>query len=487
MTTMITSNGDLPRGEGLRELAGRLDIGADIGSLLIIAALVVLGVLVLVGVVLLVLALLRRRRARAPVARAERSWRRRCAGELREVRSARAATARPTWLLVGDPEAGAARLLEGLDARPRPQHPDLPRWWIAPGLRFVAVPEALSGPRRTWLFRQLRRRGARGLAAHGALVPVDAVRLLNDESATLAEVGRHAAALAEIAAALRLELPLVIALTGVERLPGAAEALPWVACGGELHLLADADGIEAALARGLDELRDALVTGLLAHAAAVDAPTTSAALLRTRQHLTGLEAPLRALIRRFDAADAGRGRGHATPRMICLFGHDNARATNGAEPTAPALTGLLTALSGEAQPIRREVIRRRLRGALWTTAVLAVSVALARRIDAEQRDDRAALEATLATLEAAAARPSAPALSRLDALAERWRGETSPRLDGAGLSTALDRYIDAALLRDALDPSAAGRARDLDELVETDLDRASYDRLRDALEDYLRL
>ncbi|MEZ4385217.1 MAG: ImcF-related family protein [Nannocystaceae bacterium] len=480
----------IPGVNELRGLAASLELGADVGPLLVLAAVVVVALLVLVLLVLGALALVRRRRARALGVRVERAWRRRCARDLHELCVGPRSAAR-TWLIVGDAERDAARLLEGLDARPLPAHPEQPRWWRAKQLRLVALPEELAPARRTWLFKHLRRSGDRDLALHGVLLPVDASRLLTGEHAALAAVREHAALVADIAAERRLELPLVAVLTGLDRLPAADEALRWIA-GEEAQVIAGPAGIERALEEALDALRDALVTGVLAHAATFGDPIASAGLLRTRQHLADLEGPLRALVRRLEPADAARLRGCARPRALQLGDRPAAARADGRHESAPArgtsaLAGLLSGLSKEARPIRRARVGRRVRGALLASAALAASVALGREVVHEQRADRSALEETTATLEAAVARPSALRLEQLDALSARWRRDASPRIDGGALADALDRYVDAALLRGVLDPSAAARELEIDALTRADLDRAAYVRLRDALEAYLRL
>lgn len=144
--------------------------------------------------------------------------------------SARAADARRPWLLfVGDTAADVPGLLAASGAQPTPAGGLDALWqaWTQPALTAIALNPAVlrdaadARVRRQWL------RGLLALAAQRPALPLDGIVFCIDAAALSQRPPQLPANVAslvrEASQLLRLQLPVYLLVTGLERLPGHAE------------------------------------------------------------------------------------------------------------------------------------------------------------------------------------------------------------------------------------------------------------------------
>lgn len=475
-----------------------LDLAPLLGPTLMIV-LLALAVLALVAMLIGAVYLLRRRAPARPRARsAERAWRRSCKRERREAeripRRLRSAPRR--WLVVGPDDHGKSHLLAHLGARPRrPVGADIPRWWSCGRVAYLEMPPSLLADAARdddtrWLLGHLRRTGDAKLPLHGALLVLDLRALLADPSAALSLAERAEAQLVELTGAAGLEAPIVLVLTHLDRAPGAALL---ARAGGIEDIVATTSAAEdepralsQALLRSLCERQAELLGDLLPSVYAGRGSSFPASVLRLHRSLNDLKPKLELLLGRLSQR---RGLGAPTRvRAIALTG-------SSAGDVPSALGDLLPRLSQEARPNRRRLVLSRARSGLVSLLALAGAVVLYQRASSHQRADEETLRTTLDLVEATpAAEPLAPRRgARLAELSERWsqRRWDSPR--GPMLAESIERYLDAAIITSFIEPSTEALARSIATLssperaASGELQHSDALRLRDDLEDYLRL
>lgn len=322
-----------------------------------------------------------------------------------------------------DPRRALARAVRLLRRRVPPTHP----WWIVlqptaaeprlaaaiagvtaggphligPGLVLVdAPPDILS--------RDLGRAGTRPF--DGILVAVDLADLAADRGA-LAD--RLRSELTDLERRLGLSLPLVLALVGLDHLPGADAALtdlarlpgqrrPW---GIPLTPGLRRDQVRARFSAALTWLDDHLVARLQDD----PDPERRAARLAFPGALAALADPLAALVERLTASPGPTPR----PRALVLTGAPPAasRPSPLDMSFAPGISELLVQLAGDARLTPTRVRRRTLARAALATSAAALALLVHRGLAAAHDDARDLADATARALTRARLR-SAPAPSR---------------------------------------------------------------------------
>ncbi len=469
---------------------------------LALVVVVLLAALFLLLLVVGVIMLLRRRRSE-PAAHIleDRRWRKAFAAEQRAAeripRRLRAAARR--WLVLGAPGHGKSHLLARLGAEPRRQtRPDLPRWWNAGRLRYLEMPATPEGAKETaeraqWRLRYLARSGDRGLPLHGVLVVVDVMALREDPTTTLAGVDRIAGQISAITGH-DVELPIVVALTHIDRLPGATEAGAQSDLASDLVSLAEPSTGEGsrALADTLEDdlkaRRARIMEALLSTDDARRSPTHAAAWLRFHRALGELKPELRALLHRLVPTQGRALESAAGLRALSLTG---AALTGGSQPLLGGYLPLLTDRASATAALRR---KSQLRQGLVATLGFAAALALYHQGIALQRSHRSTIDATLTLLEDKRVGDSlAPwTAEHIGDLSRRWRASQWTMAAGQALALTLDRYLDASILKSFIEPSTATLHRRIHTLTRSGLGdeglgQREYTALRNALEDYLRL
>ncbi len=476
-----------------------LDLASPLSPTLMVV-LLVLAVLALLAMLIGAVYLLRRRPPPRPRARsAERAWRRSCKRERREAermpRKLRSAPHR--WLVVGPDDHGKSRLLAHLGARARrPVDADVPRWWSCGRVVYLEMPPSLLADAARdddtrWLLGHLRRTGDGKLPLHGALLVLDLRALLGDPSATLNLAEQAEAQLVELTATAGLEAPIVLVLTHLDRVPGAALLARE---GGVEDIIATtgdaADdercSLSQALLGSIRERQAELLGDLLPSAYAGRGASFPAALLRLHRSLTDLKPNLDLLLGRLS-----QRRGLGAPSRV------RAIALTGSSPggAASVLGDLLPRLSQEARPNRRRLVLSRARSALVSLLALAGAAVLYQRASSLQRADEETLRATIELVEATPApEPIAPRRGeRLAELSQRWERRDWDSRRGPVLAESIERYLDAAIITSFIEPSTEALARSIATLssperaASGELQHSETLRLRDDLEDYLRL
>jgi len=479
------------------------DPAPDLASLLSPTLVVVLLILVALTSLAMILGgvyLLRRRTPPRPRARStDRAWRLACKRERREAeripRRLRAAPRR--WLVVGPDDHGKSRLLAHLGARARRSSGvDIPRWWSRGRVAYLELPPSLlADPARDqdmrWLLSHLRRTGDSHLPLHGALLVLDLRALLDDPTSALNLAEKAEAQVVDLTSAAGLEVPIVLVLTHLDRVPGAATL---ARAGGIQDIVAttraaDQDApnpLRQALISSLDERQAELLEHLLPSVYAGRSSSHAASVLRLHRTLTELKPSLLLLLGRLCLR-----RGPAAPpraQAIAL--------TSGADGSAPsALADLLPRLSHGARPDRRRLLLSRARSALLSLLALTGAVVLYQRGDGLLRADANTLRSTLELVEAGpAAEPLDPRTGeRLAQLAERWQERRWDPQRGHLLAEAIDQYLDAAIVTSFIEPSTETLARSIATLssperaASGELQAGDVVTLRDDLENYLRL
>ncbi len=474
-----------------------IDTASLLGPALIV--ILALAALVILSLIILGVVLLRRRKTPSEARpRADRARRLALARERRDgegiPRRYRSAPRR--WLVFGPEGHGKSGLLSRLGARSRrAPSPDLPRWWSAGRTIYLEAPPALlsePSPDRRWLMRHLRRSGDSGLPLHGVIAVLDLRVLQGDPSLALALAETIRAQAASLADDADLEVPLVLALTHLDRLPGAAAlALK----GGVQDIIAlgarpskgGAPTLREALRDALALRQDDLLLNLLPDAYAGDTPSHAASMLRFHRALTDLAPSLQRLLQRLSTPAPLAAK---TP-LLAIALLDAADRSD-----APSPLGLvLPQLSRATRRSRRARRRARMWSVLLALVVLSGTLFAHQRASGILRADAEALRSTLVLVESAAPLESLDPHTgeALAETAERWSAQRWGEAQTRPLGQAIDRYLDAAILTSYVDPSAARLARRIRDRVENprrgsaQLDEEGFVGLRDDLEDYLRL
>jgi len=475
----------------------------DLTSLLSPTVIVVLLALAALAVVAMIIGgvyLLRRRTPPRPLTpSADRAWRRACKRERREAeripRRLRAAPRR--WLVVGPDNHGKSRLLTHLGARPRrPAGANTPRWWTSGRVAYLETPPSLLADAAQdddirWLLAHLRRTGDAQLPLHGVLLVLDLRALLDDPSSALSHAEQAEAQLVELTAAAGLEVPIVLVLTHLDQIPGAAPlagtgAIPDIVATTRAAAEDGPSSLSQALLSSIDERQAELLENLLPSVYAGRSSCHAASVLRLHRSLTELKPSLKLLLRRLC-----QRRGLAAPPRVRAIALTGASAGG----IASALGDLLPRLSREARLSRRRLVVSRARSALVSLLALAGAVVLYQRGSNLLRADENTLRSTLELVEA---RPAPEPLDprtgeRLAQLAERWHQRGWDPQRRHLLAEAIVRYLDAAIVTSFIEPSTEALARNiatlssLDRAASGELQEGDVVTLRDDLENYLRL
>lgn len=187
----------------------------------------------------------------------------------------------PWFLFIGDAEADVPGLLAaaaGASAVPPPLGRDARgiafwRWWFLGSMTAIETgPAAVSAAevqseRRLWFHALMALSEQRErLPLNGIVACVSASSLLGDAAASAATAGRLRRVVEEAAEYLRLQLPVYVVVTGLERLAGYAvlrAALPPEVLAQALgHRLSENGGAGGAAGARLDELFDSIALRL---------------------------------------------------------------------------------------------------------------------------------------------------------------------------------------------------------------------------------
>ncbi|MEE2719001.1 MAG: type VI secretion protein IcmF/TssM N-terminal domain-containing protein, partial [Planctomycetota bacterium] len=187
------------------------------------------------------------------------------------------ATLRPWYLLLGTPGSGRSTMmassdLDLIDAGTGPNSPDARlRWWFHPNATILdPAGEVLSpdwGNRGAAEFRQLLKfveQERKAPELHGAILVIEASKLMGPEEALDAEIGRLRSMLLDMSRVIGLDLPIYILISKCDQIEGMSTVMSSLAQGRQFRQMvgwsASESGMdrfeEPSLRRGLDELCD---------------------------------------------------------------------------------------------------------------------------------------------------------------------------------------------------------------------------------------